>query len=266
MCRSFDAPSFAGLQSLPNRPSTDPTDPVSREAARPISISALLVEDDVAVATSTREFLEHHSVATTWVPNGGDALREVGRRTFDVIVLDLTLPGRDGLEVCWDIRQRSDVPIIIVSGRTGEEARLDGFEAGADDYVTKPFSPRELVSRITAVVRRSRGLVGPDRRTLVAGKLILDPNALIATQDGRDLALTGYEFNLLYALAARRGRIVSRDQLLEAAGSTADATIDRSIDVHVSRVRQKLGDDARQPKFLKTVRGAGYMLVALDDE
>ncbi len=229
-------------------------------------ISALIVEDDEMTGEATREYLDRRGISASWVRTGPDAVNEAARRTFDVILLDLGLPGRDGLDVCTAVREKSDVPIIILSARNAEEARLHGFDAGADDYVTKPFSPRELVSRILAVVRRFRGHIGPVRQTVVIDDLILEPASLKATRDGRNLHLTSHEFNLLYALVARRGKVISREQLLEAAGGSVDAAIERSVDVHVSRLRNKLGDDARHPTLLKTVRGSGYMFVGLADK
>jgi two-component system OmpR family response regulator len=233
---------------------------------RDARISALLVEDDEVSGHATHHFLVNHGVPTLWVRNGADALREAGRRTFDVVLLDLILPGQDGLDVCRALRAKSDVPVIILSARQTEDERIGGFDAGADDYLTKPFSPRELISRLLAVIRRVRGQVGPVRPPLMADGLHLDPATLTASRGERRLSLTSHEFNLLYALVARRGKIVSREQLIEAVGGSPDSAIERSVDVHVSRLRQKLGDDARHPNLLKTIRGAGYMFVGLPRE
>jgi DNA-binding response OmpR family regulator len=137
-----------------------------------------------------------------------------------------------------------------------------GLELGADDYVAKPFSPRELLARIRAVVRRARGQVGPVLKPVRVGTLTLDPGARRVTVEGREVPLTGYEFSLLYALASRPGRVLSREQLIDLAGGNAEEAFDRSVDVHVSRLRQKLGDDPKSPRMLKTVRGAGYLLAS----
>jgi two-component system OmpR family response regulator len=174
------------------------------------------------------------------------------------------LPGKDGVEVCRELRTRTDVPIIMLTARTEEVDRVMGLDAGADDYVTKPFSSRELVSRIRAVVRRARGLAGPPLQRISVGEISLDPASRSVWVSGREVSLTGYEFALLLALAERAGRVLSREQLLDLAKGSAEEAYDRSIDVQISRLRQKLGDDARQPRFLKTVRGAGYLLVSGD--
>jgi DNA-binding response OmpR family regulator len=135
-----------------------------------------------------------------------------------------------------------------------------GLELGADDYLAKPYSPRELLARIRAVVRRARGQAGPSLEVVRVGRLVLDPGAQRATYGGRELQLTGYEFALLKALAARAGRVLTREQLMDIAKGSAEESFDRSIDVHVSRLRHKLGDDPKRPRILKTVRGTGYLL------
>jgi two-component system, OmpR family, response regulator len=154
------------------------------------------------------------------------------------------------------------VPVIVLTARGEEADRVMGLELGADDYLAKPFSPRELLARIRAVVRRARGRAGPARGAVRVGALVVDPGAMRATLDGRELALTAYEFALLEVLARRAGRVLSREQLMELAKGSADESFDRSIDVHVSRLRQKLGDDPKRPRLIKTVRGSGYVLAA----
>jgi DNA-binding response OmpR family regulator len=230
-----------------------PTDPV---------LTALFVEDDARLATLTAEYLGGHGVVVTCTGDGAAGLEEASRRAYDVVLLDLMLPGKHGLEVCRELRARSDVPIVILTARGEEADRVTGLELGADDYLAKPFSPRELLARIRAVVRRARGQVGPSVKPVRVGTLALDPGARRATVQGQEIVLTGYEFSLLYALASRAGRVLSREQLIELAGGSADDAFDRSVDVHVSRLRQKLGDDPKNPRMLKTVRGSGYMLAA----
>ncbi len=224
------------------------------------SIKVLLVEDDVRLAQLTARYLEAHGIVVSTAGDGVEGQAEALRRQYDCIVLDLMLPGRDGIEVCRQLRGRTDVPIIMVTARGEESDRVLGLEVGADDYVTKPFSPRELLARIRANVRRVRGQAGPAPETIQVGALVLDPQKMTVELDGKPIEVTAYEFAILRALASRPGKVLSREQLLDLAKGSADLSFDRSIDVHVSRLRAKLGDDSRSPKILKTVRGAGYML------
>ncbi len=228
-------------------------------------IKVLYVEDDQRLARLTTTFLESRGLVVTRARTGTEAVAEASRRQYDLVLLDLMLPGMDGVEVCRALRTRLDVPIIMVTARREEADKVVGLDSGADDYVTKPFSTMELLSRIRAMVRRSRGLSGPGQRPLTIGPLTLDPSSLRATLDGRDLELTSYEFALLRVLAERPGRACSREQLLDLANGGAEEAFDRTIDVRISRLRAKLGDDARQPRLLKTVRGHGYMLALRED-
>lgn len=226
-------------------------------------IKLLLVEDDERLARYTERYLTAHDVRVTLASDGASALADAGQRQYDVVLLDLNLPGVDGYAVCRALRQRSDVPVIMVTARTEETDRLRGFDCGADDYVSKPFSVRELLARVEAVVRRARGQVGPRGGVRRVGTLVLDGGSMEATLAGVRLELTPYEFAILYAMAERAGRPVSREQLLDLVkDGGADEVFDRSIDVRVSRLRQKLGDDPKRPRFLKTIRGVGYLLAA----
>ena len=227
-------------------------------------LTALLVEDDARLAALTRDYLESHGLVVTIASDGRRGLAEALARRYDVVLLDLMLPEKHGLEVCRELRARSDVPIVVLTARGEEADRVMGLELGADDYLPKPFSPRELLARINAVVRRARGQAGPSLEKVQVGRLVLDPGAQRATYLGRELALTAYEFALLKALAERAGRILTREQLMEIAKGSAEESFDRSIDVHVSRLRHKLGDDPKRPRLLKTVRGVGYLLAAED--
>jgi len=224
------------------------------------TIKVLLVEDDDRLAQLTARYLETHGVLVTTIADGIEGQAEALRRQYDCVVLDLMLPGRDGIEVCRQLRSRTDVPILMVTARGEEADRVLGLEVGADDYVTKPFSPRELLARIRATVRRVRGQAGPAQQTIQVGGLVLDPQRMTVLLDGKAVEVTAYEFSILRALAQRPGRVLSREQLLDLAKGSAELSFDRSIDVHVSRLRAKLGDDSRNPKILKTVRGAGYLL------
>jgi DNA-binding response OmpR family regulator len=223
-------------------------------------ILALLVEDDDRLARFTAEFLTQHGVGVTVAHDGEVALDHARACSFDVVILDLLLPRRDGLSVCRELRARSDVPIIVVTARTDEPDRVVGLELGADDYLGKPFSARELLARIRALVRRARGQLGPAASVLRVGSLELRPGAMAVSYRGKPVELTSYEFALLRVLVERAGRVLSREQLLELAKGTCDDAFDRSIDVRISKLRQKLGD----PSIIRTIRGTGYML-AQDD-
>jgi DNA-binding response OmpR family regulator len=225
------------------------------------SVTVLFVEDDVRLATFTTDYLAARGVAVVHVTNGDAALEEVRRRPFDAVVLDVMLPGRDGFDVCRAIRARSDVPILMVTARGEETERVLGLELGADDYVVKPFSPRELLARLKAFVRRHRGDLAPKWVKLQVGPLTADTSTFTATLDGAPLTLTPTEFQLLVHFMERPGRVLTREQLLELMKGSADEAFERAVDVQVSRLRQRLGDDKRGHALVKTVRGVGYMLV-----
>ncbi len=227
------------------------------------AVRVLLVEDDARLAQLTARYLEAHDVLTTVAADGPAGLALALAQPFDAVLLDVMLPGKSGLEVCRALRERSDVPIIMLTARGEEADRVLGLELGADDYVPKPFSSRELLARIHAQVRRARRLVGPAAGVPIkVGTLVVDAATLSATLDGAPLTLTAYEHQLLRAFAERAGRVLSREQLLEIVKGDASEVFDRAIDVRISRLRQKLGDDPKQPRMLKTVRGLGYVLVA----
>lgn len=222
---------------------------------------ALLVEDDPRLAQLTAAYLERHQISVTCIADGAEGLALAQRARFDVVLLDVMLPSMSGIEVCQALRRQSDVPIIMISARGEEADKVIGLELGADDYLAKPYSPRELLARIRTTVRRARGRMGPRVRALTVGGLALDPGARRAHLDGALLDLTSYEFGLLYALAERAGRVLPRERLMELAGVRPEDAFDRSVDVHVSRLRHKLGDDPRKPRFIKTIRGAGYQFI-----
>jgi two-component system OmpR family response regulator len=226
----------------------------------PTGLHVLLVEDDAKLARLTRDYLEQHGLRVTHVADGAAAIRTGSKPDVDVVVLDLMLPGVDGFDVCRELRKLSHVPIIALTARVDVADRVLGLELGADDYMTKPFSARELLARIHAATRRAQGKAGPPSQKLRVGRLVLDCEGMAATFDGHSLSLTSYEFALLRVFAEHPGRVLSRERLLELAKGNADDAFDRSIDVRVSRLRQKLGDDSRQPRLLKTIRGSGYVL------
>ncbi len=229
----------------------------------PAPFSVLLVEDDLKLARLTAEYLEAHGARVTHVPEGEAGLREALSGAYDVVVLDLMLPGRTGLEICQELRRHSHVPVLLLTARGEEADRVLGLSLGADDYVVKPFSSRELAARLQALVRRARGDAGPRRELLRVGPLSLDAARLEAQLHGRSLGLTAYEFALLRALAKAAGRVLSREQLMEQAGAELDRAFDRSVDVHIFRLRQKLGREGKH--LLRTIRGAGYQLLAAEE-
>ncbi len=226
------------------------------------TLRVVLVEDDERLAKLTARYLESHGVEVVIVGDGREAVARVVQERPDVVLLDLMLPGMNGLEVCRELRTRIDTPILMVTARGEEADRVMGLEGGADDYIAKPFSSRELLARIRAHARRARGAAGPAKKTLSVGRIVIDIEAMSATLDGAQLALTTYEFMLLRALAERAGRVLSREQLVDLVRGSAEEAFDRSVDVHVSHLRAKLGDDPRNPRLIKTVRGVGYMLAS----
>ena len=227
-------------------------------------IRVLYVEDDERLARLTSEYLASHDVEVHALSRGELAAVDVQRLQPDVVLLDLMLPGVDGLEVCRQIRRRHDVPIIMVTARIEPADRVRGLEGGADDYVTKPFQSRELLARIRAQARRARGelAVRPDK--IVVGGLTVDLGTREVVIRGAPVALTTNEFALISALAQRAGRVLDREQLLQVVHGTTEDAFDRSIDIIISRVRAKLEEDPKNPRILKTIRGAGYMLTSGD--
>ena len=221
-------------------------------------IRALLIDDDVRLAELLKSYLAPHEVSLSHAPDGARGL-VAADSGVDIVVLDVMMPGLDGLDVLRRLRNKSAVPVIMLTARGDEADRVVGLELGADDYLAKPVYPRELLARIRAVLRRTAPRA-PDRRVVV-GDLEIDPEGRTARAAGRDLALTALEFDLLHALAERAGRVVPRDTLWEAAGRADTVVNERTVDVHVSHLRAKLGDDAKDPKRLKTIRGSGYVLV-----
>jgi two-component system, OmpR family, response regulator len=241
--------------------SADPRSECDHDPGPPAEATwALLVEDDAKLAQLTARYLSSHGVDVTVASDGRRGLELALQRSWDVVLLDIMLPGKDGLAVCRELRAQRDTPIIILTARGEEADRVVGLELGADDYLAKPYSSRELLARIRAQVRRARGQAGPPRARRKVGRLEIDAGTLQVWLDGRPVALTAYEFGLLRVLVEHPGQVLGREQLLDLARGNAEEVFDRSIDGHISRIRQKLGDDPRSPQILKTVRGAGYLL------
>jgi two-component system alkaline phosphatase synthesis response regulator PhoP len=219
----------------------------------------LVVDDDIKTAELVKLYLNRDGYRVITASDGNEALRLARENHPDLIVLDLMLPGISGLEVCRILRDESDVPIIMLTALTTDEDRLKGLELGADDYVTKPFSPRELAARVRAVLRRLPGERGPDR--IEYGELIVDFLKHEAFLERKPLNLTPIEFKLLGALIKEPGRVFSRAQIIDKALGHDFNGFDRTIDVHILKLRRKLEPDPHHPRYLKTVYGAGYKLL-----
>jgi two-component system alkaline phosphatase synthesis response regulator PhoP len=220
----------------------------------------LVVDDEPQIAGIARDYLRLAGFDVIVAGDGVRALAEARGRRPDLVVLDLGLPGLDGLEVARALRRDSDVPIIMLTARVEEDDRLAGLEVGADDYITKPFSPRELVARVRAVLRRSEGR-HVDGDLLRVSDLVLDLPRMSVRRGAEPVDLTPTEFQLLAALARHPGRVLTRAQLLDAARGTDAEAYDRAIDSHVKNIRRKLEPDPHAPRYLETVYGIGYRLV-----
>lgn len=225
------------------------------------SLSVVYIEDDEKLGRLTSRYLEQHGVLVTLTTDPRDGIAAVIKLRPDVVLLDLMLPGIHGLEVCRRLRERVDIPILMVTALGEEADRVMGLEGGADDYVAKPFSARELLARIRAHARRVRGRTNPSS-SIVAGRFSIDTVTRHATLDGQTLPLTTYEFDLLRVFVTRADQVLDRERLIELVKGNAEEAFDRSIDRHISNLRKKLGDDPKRPQLLKTVRSVGYLLSA----
>ena len=223
----------------------------------------LLIEDDSRLADMVAEYLGKAGFHVIHAENGTRGLALHGREPVDVVVLDLMLPDGDGLDVCRQIRARSDSPILMLTARGDPMDRVVGLEMGADDYLPKPFEPRELLARLRAILRRSRA--GPKPDLMRYGRLEIDRGGREVRLDGTPRPLTGYQFALLLALAEHAGRVMSRDALMDAVKGEQFEAFDRSIDVHVSRIRAAIEDDPRKPRRVIKVRGSGYVFAKAQD-
>lgn len=221
----------------------------------------LIVEDEESYSEALSYVLRKEGFDVAVAATGDEALAEFGRSGADIVLLDLMLPGLPGTEVCRQMRQTSNVPIIMVSAKDTEVDKVVGLELGADDYVTKPYSPRELMARVRTLLRRSRTPVRDEERVLNAGPITVDPARHAVLVDGEPVECTPVEFQLLRALAARPGRVLSRAQLLELIHGISGYITERTIDVHVKNLRRKIEPNPRRPVRLVTVYGVGYKLV-----
>jgi len=225
------------------------------------SIHLLVVEDDAAIRHSLARGLGEHGAIVTAVGSAVEALQAVSRDKPDAVLLDLGLPDLDGSDVLTLIRATGDLPVVIATARDDEREIIRLLDAGADDYLVKPFSAAQAMARVRAVLRRSRSLPDADR-CVVVGELEIDPASRTATLGGSDLVLNRKEFDLLLALASRAGEVVSKKQLLAEVWQLPWGGADRTVDVHLSWLRRKLGETAAQPRYLHSVRGVGVKLVA----
>jgi two-component system, OmpR family, phosphate regulon response regulator OmpR len=224
----------------------------------------LMIEDDARLAGMVSDYLGEAGLRVTVHETAAEGLSALKREPFDALILDLMLPDQDGFAVCREIRATSDVPILMLTARGDPADRVIGLELGADDYLPKPFNPRELLARLRAILRRRKGTSGSDG-VLRFGRLEIDRGARVVRIGGVERPLTGYQFDLLVVLAQHAGRVLSREQLMDLVkGEQLDA-FDRSIDVHVSRIRASIEDDPKRPRRIITVRGAGYVFARSQD-
>ncbi len=228
-----------------------------------MSARVLLVEDDTRLATMVADYLGEAGFRTTRAATGAAAMQLAASAGFDAMILDLMLPDADGLDLCRRVRAKSDIPVLMLTARGDPLDRVVGLELGADDYLPKPFEPRELLARLRAILRRR---VAPDgSRLLRFGRLEIDRGAREVRVDGQRRNITSHQFELLVALAERPGRVLSRGTLLELVRGNSPDEFDRSIDVHISRLRAAIEDDPQHPRRILTLRGAGYVFAKEQD-
>jgi DNA-binding response OmpR family regulator len=227
-----------------------------------VSRKILVVDDERKIVKLVRDYLENAGFQVITVADGQEALTAFRHERPSLVVLDLMLPGIDGLDVARIIRREANTPIIMLTARVEETDRLIGLELGADDYVTKPFSPRELVARVRAVLRRTEDREPAQAQSIVIGDLEIDPARHVALLAGQPLDLTPTEFDLLITLTREPGRAFTRQQLLDLALGETYVGYERTIDAHIKNLRAKLSDDPKQPRYIETVFGVGYRFVA----
>lgn len=222
----------------------------------------LMIDDDRKLCRLVRDYLQPMGYAIDAAHTGPDGLQKALNENFHAIILDLMLPGMDGFEVLKKLRQTSNVPVLMLTARGEEPDRIVGLEIGADDYLPKTFSTRELLARLRAVTRRTTSAGSQSApEEIVIGPLRVRPESRMAILNEKPLVLTPIEFDLLSCLAAAKGRVKTREHLLDAIAGRNYDVFDRSIDVHISSLRKKLGDDPKSPRFIRTLRSAGYMLI-----
>lgn len=223
----------------------------------------VLIEDDARLAEMVQDYLGQSEFDVTIAETGAKGLSLVKSGKFDAVLLDLMLPDIDGLEICRTIRTSSRIPILMLTAKGEPMDRIVGLELGADDYLPKPFEPRELLARLRAILRRGKG--EEPTSTIRFGRLEINQQAMVAKIDGRTCTLTSHQFKLLEILAKKAGRVLTRDYLMDELKGQNFESYDRSIDVHISRIRAEIEDDPKHPRRLITVRGAGYVFAREQD-
>jgi len=227
-----------------------------------VSDRILLIEDDGRLAEMVSDYLGQSGFRVSRAANGGAGLQMQGAGSFDMVILDLMLPDMDGLDVCRQLRRRGSIPILMLTARGDAMDRIVGLELGADDYLPKPFEPRELLARVRAILRRGRGIA---ETILRFGRLEIDCDAREVRLNGEPKALTSHQFGILLAMARRAGHVMTREALMDIMRNEPLEAFDRSIDVHISRIRAAIEDDHRRPRRVITVRGAGYVFAKAQD-
>jgi two-component system phosphate regulon response regulator OmpR len=226
----------------------------------------LMIEDDESLAAMVGEYLAAFGIKVTARATAADGLKLLRHVGFEALILDVMLPDLDGFEVCRQVRAASDIPILMLTARGDEMDRIVGLELGADDYLPKPFNPRELLARLRAILRRRGGTGTQGTASLRFGRLEIDRDARVVRIDGEERPLTSYQFELLCALAVNAGRVMSRETLMDRMRGDELEAFDRSIDVHISRIRAAIEDDPKHPRRVITVRGAGYVFARRQDD
>jgi len=226
----------------------------------------LMIDDDTQLSEMVAQYLGARGLEVATAPDAASGLAELARDRFDALVLDLMLPDQDGFDVCRAVRAASELPILMLTARGDEDDRIVGLELGADDYLPKPFNPRELLARLRAILRRQRAPTSGSAAPLRFGRLEIDRDARAVRVAGEEKPLTSHQFAILLALAEHPGRVLSREALMSLVRGEALEAFDRSIDVHVSRIRAAIEDDPRRPRRILTIRGAGYVFARRQDE
>ena len=226
----------------------------------------LMIEDDGSLSSMLSDYLGGYAIEVTVAPNIQKGREQLAAKDFDALLLDVMLPDGDGFDMCREVRANSDIPILMLTARGDDTDRIVGLELGADDYLPKPFNPRELLARLRAVLRRRLSPHAVRTRVLRFGRLEIDRDARTVRVDDETRSITSFQFNLLIALAESAGKVLSREALMDRVRGEELEAFDRSIDVHISRIRSAIEDDPKHPRRIITVRGAGYVFARVQDE